>query len=189
MKYMKNTLHTELYRLAWDYATGKCSWETVKYMREAILTRYKVTHKEMMQVWRQKYRSAYQTINGTAYQKGNIMEFLLVWDWVDEEFGWNYQQLVDSFATKEELLEAYKKAREEYREMVAIGRLILSPAIGYSWADLERLFQSSLTGGYSKEQPPRLRAQGLGMKTRRVNHYALVKDQSGMCIKYEDNKS
>ena len=68
------------------------------------------------------------------------MEFLLVWDWVDEEFGWNYQQCVDSFRTKEELLAAYKKAREEYREMIAIGRLILSPAIGYSWADLEQLF-------------------------------------------------
>lgn len=68
------------------------------------------------------------------------MEFLLVWDWVDEDEGWTYQQVVDSFATKEELLEAYQKAREHWREMIEIGRLILSPAIGYSWADLERLF-------------------------------------------------
>ena len=68
------------------------------------------------------------------------MEFLLIWDWVDEEYGWNYQQLVDTFRTKEELLEAYKKAREEYRKMINIGRLILSPAIGYSWADIEELF-------------------------------------------------
>lgn len=68
------------------------------------------------------------------------MEFILIWDWVDEEFGWNYQQLVDSFRTKEELLEAYHQALGDYASMVAIGRLILSPAIDYSWADLERLF-------------------------------------------------
>ena len=68
------------------------------------------------------------------------MEFMMVWDWVDEDNGWLYQQQVDVFDTKEELLEAYKKARAEYKELVNIGRLILSPAIGYSWADIDRLF-------------------------------------------------
>ena len=69
------------------------------------------------------------------------MEFLLVWDWVDEEFPeLQYEQHVDSFFTKEELLEAKVKAEKEYHYQIAIGRLILSPAIGYSWADLERLF-------------------------------------------------
>ena len=63
MKYTNNTLHTELYRLAWDYATGKCNWETVKYMRETILDRYDETHEEMMRVWKWKYRNAWRTLN------------------------------------------------------------------------------------------------------------------------------
>ena len=68
------------------------------------------------------------------------MEFLLIWDWVDENDGYEYEQRIDWFATKEELLEAYKKAREEFKAWVKMGRLILSPAVGYSWADLEMLF-------------------------------------------------
>ena len=73
-------------------------------------------------------------------EKGNKMEFMLIWDWVDEDDGWTYQQLVDYFRTKEELLEAYHQALGDHASMVAIGRLILSPAIKYSWADLEQLF-------------------------------------------------
>ena len=68
------------------------------------------------------------------------MEFLLTWDWVDEDTNYLYEQRVDYFATKEELFEAKKKAEEEYEWQVAIGRLILSPAVGYSWADINRLF-------------------------------------------------
>lgn len=68
------------------------------------------------------------------------MEFLLVWDWVDENDGFCYQQYVDSFRTKEELLKAKAKTEEDFSWQIKIGRLILSPAIGYSWADLERLF-------------------------------------------------
>lgn len=68
------------------------------------------------------------------------MEFILIWDWVDEDDGFLYEQHADFFATKEQLLEAKKKAEEEYSWQIAVGRLILSPAIGYSWADLERLF-------------------------------------------------
>ena len=68
------------------------------------------------------------------------MEFLLVWDWIDEDNFDLYEQHVDFFSTKEELLAAKKKAEEQFKWQIGIGRLILSPAIGYSWADLERLF-------------------------------------------------
>ena len=63
MKYRTNTLQSELYRLAWDYLTGKCSFETVKYMRETILSRYDNTHEEMMNVWRFKCRNVLRTLN------------------------------------------------------------------------------------------------------------------------------
>lgn len=72
------------------------------------------------------------------------MEFLLVWDWIDEDTFDLYEQHVDAFYTKEQLLEAKKQAEEKYKWQIGIGRLILSPAIGYSWADIERLFQFSL---------------------------------------------
>lgn len=68
------------------------------------------------------------------------MEFLLVFDWVDEDTFDLYETYVKSYDTKEELFEAKKKYEEEYKWQVGIGRLILSPAIGYSWADLDRLF-------------------------------------------------
>lgn len=68
------------------------------------------------------------------------MEFLLVWDWVDEDTFDLYEQRVEFYGTKEELLEAKKEAEEKYSYQVGIGRLILSPAIGYSWADIDRLF-------------------------------------------------
>jgi len=68
------------------------------------------------------------------------MEFILIWDWVDEDDGSLYEQHADFFATKEQLFEAKAKAEKEFSWQVGIGRLILSPAIGYSWADLERLF-------------------------------------------------
>lgn len=68
------------------------------------------------------------------------MEFLLIWDWVDEGDGSLYDQQVEFFATKEQLFEAKKKAEETFSYQVGIGRLILSPAVGYCWADVERLF-------------------------------------------------
>lgn len=68
------------------------------------------------------------------------MEFVLIYDWVDEETGKEYQQWVDWFDTKEELLAAYKEARRRWAYMVDTGRLYLSGAIHYSWADIETNF-------------------------------------------------
>lgn len=68
------------------------------------------------------------------------MEFMLIWEWIDEDTFDLYEQRVDFFATKEELLEAKKKAEKQFNWQVGIGRLILSPAVGYSWADIEQLF-------------------------------------------------
>lgn len=68
------------------------------------------------------------------------MEFILIWEWIDEETFELYEQHVEFFATKEELFEAKKEAEEKFKWHVGIGRLILSPAIGYSWADIKQLF-------------------------------------------------
>lgn len=68
------------------------------------------------------------------------MEFMLIWEWIDEDTFDLYEQRVDFFATKEELFEAKKKAKEQFKWQIGIGRLMLSPAIGYSWADVDRLF-------------------------------------------------
>ena len=67
------------------------------------------------------------------------MEFILIWDWVNENNS-IYEQHANFFATKEQLFEAKKKAEEKYNWQIGIGRLILSPAIGYSWANINRLF-------------------------------------------------
>lgn len=68
------------------------------------------------------------------------MAFILIWEWIDEETFELYEQRVEFFTTKEELFEAKKEAEETYSYQVGIGRLILSPAIGYSWADIARFF-------------------------------------------------
>ena len=68
------------------------------------------------------------------------MEFILVWDWVNEETMELYDQHAEFFATKEDLFERKAEVEEIYKYHIGIGRLILSPAVGYSWADMERLF-------------------------------------------------
>jgi hypothetical protein len=62
MKYRKDTIQTELYRVAWDYVTGEISWATVKYMRESILARYEETREEMMKIWKQKLYTCYRVV-------------------------------------------------------------------------------------------------------------------------------
>ena len=66
--------------------------------------------------------------------------FMLVYEWMDEENGYLYDQEISWFDTKEELLEAYAKARKTFAYQVKIGRLLLSAAVNYSWADIENLF-------------------------------------------------
>lgn len=68
------------------------------------------------------------------------MEFMLVFDWIDEDTFDLYETYVETYRTKEELLEAKKRYEEQYKWQVGIGRLILSPAISYSWAEIEQLF-------------------------------------------------
>ncbi len=68
------------------------------------------------------------------------MEFMLIWEWIDEDTFELYEQRVDFFATKEDLLKAKEDAEEQFSYQIGIGRLILSPAIGYSWEDIDQLF-------------------------------------------------
>ncbi len=68
------------------------------------------------------------------------MEFMLIQEWIDEETFALYEQRVDFFPTKEKLFEAKKKMEKDFAYQIGIGRLVLSPAIGYSWADVDRLF-------------------------------------------------
>lgn len=66
--------------------------------------------------------------------------FMLVYEWIDEDNGYLYDQEISWFDTKEELLCAYKWAKEKFAYQISIGRLLLSAAVNYSWADIEQLF-------------------------------------------------
>lgn len=69
------------------------------------------------------------------------MEFLLVFDWHVNKYSYDgYDTRVRFFSTKEELLAAKAKAEKDFDFAIKDGRLILSPAIGYCWADFEQLF-------------------------------------------------
>ena len=66
--------------------------------------------------------------------------FMLIYEWINETDGSLYEQAISWFDTKEELQEAYKKAKQTYRYQIDIGRLILSAGVNYSWAEIEYLF-------------------------------------------------
>ena len=68
------------------------------------------------------------------------MDFLLIWEWIDEDTFALYEQRVEFYGTKEALLETKEKAEEKYKYQIGIGRLILSPAIGYGWDEIDQLF-------------------------------------------------
>lgn len=68
------------------------------------------------------------------------MEFVLIWEWVDEDDGYRYEQHTDWFDTKEELMEAYHNARMEFMAWIKMERLHLHGAVRYSWEDLDRNF-------------------------------------------------
>lgn len=101
------------------------------------------------------------------------MEFILIFDWIDEADGSLYETYTKSYGTKEELFEAKKYWEKEFSWQTGIGRLILSPAIGYSWADLERLFQFSLLDAESKKAPrPRWSQRGrIGLFPARIKNF------------------
>ena len=67
------------------------------------------------------------------------MEFVLIYDWVNED-GSEDEQWVEWFDTKEQLLAAYKEARKIWGYEIEINRLYLSGAVHYSWADIEQMF-------------------------------------------------
>ena len=69
--------------------------------------------------------------------------FMLVYEWINETDGSLYDQEIAWFDTKEELLKAYKVAKQTHHYQINIGRLFLSAAVNYSWAEIEELFQSS----------------------------------------------
>lgn len=66
--------------------------------------------------------------------------FMLVWEWTDEKTGFLYEQRVDWFDTKKELIEAYHNARMEYIGYINNGRLLLSAAINYPWSYIAETF-------------------------------------------------
>lgn len=65
---------------------------------------------------------------------------MLVWEWIDENDGTLYEQHIDWYDTKEELLKEYRHYRKFYAKQIEMGRLMLSAGINYSWADIDRLF-------------------------------------------------
>lgn len=66
--------------------------------------------------------------------------FMLIWKWINEKSGELYEQWIDCFNTKQELIEAYHNYRMRYIEQINIGRLILSPAVNCTWSDIEEKF-------------------------------------------------
>ena len=65
---------------------------------------------------------------------------MLVYEWFNESDGSLYDQEISWFNTKKELLCAYKVAKRTHHYQIDIGRLMLSAAVNYSWADIEQLF-------------------------------------------------
>jgi len=63
------------------------------------------------------------------------MKFLLVYDWVNE--GTEFRMFFD---TKEQLFEAKAEAEKDFAHEIQSNELILSPAIGYSWAEIDQFF-------------------------------------------------
>lgn len=62
------------------------------------------------------------------------MDFMLVFDWVDKEPWVNY------YKTKEDLLLAKQIYENLYDWQIKDGSLILSPAVNYSWDEIDQLF-------------------------------------------------
>ena len=73
-------------------------------------------------------------------EEGMKMNFGLVLEWVNETDGYVYENEIDWYDTKEELLEAYHNACEYYSGYFDIGRLILYTVVRYSPQEISRDF-------------------------------------------------
>ena len=68
-----------------------------------------------------------------------MYEFLMIFDWLSDTIGMAFTS-IETYRTKEELLAAYEEAKEVFKDQIKENRLIISPAVNYSWTDIEQLF-------------------------------------------------
>lgn len=68
------------------------------------------------------------------------MEFLLIYDWVEENNIRCEQWVHQSFRTKEELLRHKEWAEEYYANSINSNCLTLYPAVRYDWDEFDQLF-------------------------------------------------
>jgi len=66
--------------------------------------------------------------------------FGLCYEWIDENDGYLYEQRIDWFDTKEELLEAYNKELAYWVQLISINRLFLFPIIRYTFTEIKEGF-------------------------------------------------
>ena len=68
------------------------------------------------------------------------MNFMLVYEWIDENTGYRYEEEVSFFDTKEELFAAKKWAEEDFKWQIKVGRLILHAGVRYDWDEIRDYF-------------------------------------------------
>lgn len=68
------------------------------------------------------------------------MDFMLIYDWMDEDSGYRNDTWVEYYKTKEDLLLAKKVNESLFDWRIKNGSLILSPAVSYSWDEIDQLF-------------------------------------------------
>lgn len=66
--------------------------------------------------------------------------FGLVSKWVDEVTGELFEQWIDWYDTKEELLEKKEIFENTFSDYIAMGRLIVYPIVRYDWDELNNYF-------------------------------------------------
>ncbi len=68
--------------------------------------------------------------------------FMLIWEWMEgpEEYPMVVKQEIDFFDTKEELIEAYKKANKDHDYLIENGELFLSLGVLYSEEEIYKHF-------------------------------------------------
>lgn len=66
--------------------------------------------------------------------------FGLVSEWIDEVTGELFEQWIDWYDTKEELLEKKEILENAFCDHIAIGRLIVYPVVHYDWDEFIHYF-------------------------------------------------